>query len=160
MKGYEEEKNKVVEAFRRVQRSYNAQVFNERKVEFFAYIDSVFKVNAIAAKVKNYFKVNWFCSRWVLSWVDYGFPKRFNRDLVNTNNICEAAFKVFDTVFLNSTKNRRIDHLVLIILTHLFLYYEQVNAMRNESPKRIEEFVTKRVHAGLDLWEENKVISL
>ena len=105
---------------------------------------------------------------------DIGLPRGQSRDgPFNTNNWVEAAFRVFDTVFLELLKNKRfpsftcayqygslqvinlyrIDRLATIIVDDFFPMYE--NWPHNETrPSNDFIDVTRRGH---DLWASDQV---
>jgi hypothetical protein len=105
---------------------------------------------------------------------DIGLPRGQSRDgPFNTNNWAEAAFRVFDTVFLELLKNKRfctfifsiqsgllqlphlyrIDRLATIILDDFFPMYE--NWPHTETrPSNDFVNVTRRGH---DLWASDQV---
>jgi len=137
MKGFGDCIGGLIDGFRFVARSENGHELKERIEDFLCRViplevekcvkKSGEEKRMMILKLKNYFNVNWFCSRWIECWVDCGYPEGLNREKGNTNNPVETAFKVFDTVILGCVKNRRIDHLILVIITHVFPYYSQVS---------------------------------
>ena len=136
MRGFSESTESMIDGFRNIARARDSRDVKKRIQHFLDVVipnsidlarkKSKADKQAMIAKARQYFEKNWFCLRWIDSWIDCGYPSGFNRETANTNNPVEAAFKVFDVVLLGCVKNRRIDHLILVIITHLFPYYEQV----------------------------------
>ncbi|KIJ46841.1 hypothetical protein M422DRAFT_249585 [Sphaerobolus stellatus SS14] len=83
---------------------------------------------------------NWFTEFWLPHVTDIGLPSGRTRDgSFNTNNFSEAAFLVFDRVFLDHRKNKRIDRLALIIVLEWLPFYEFWPSEQRAIPQEIRE---------------------
>ncbi|KAK7001644.1 hypothetical protein R3P38DRAFT_3216571 [Favolaschia claudopus] len=79
----------------------------------------------MAEAVVQYFESEWFTPEWIPHFTDIGLPPTQTRDGIwNTNNWSETAFRTFDTVFLGSRSNKRIDRLALIVLNSFLPYFQ------------------------------------
>ncbi|KAK4703915.1 hypothetical protein P7C70_g2304, partial [Phenoliferia sp. Uapishka_3] len=115
-------------------------------------------------KVINYFEDNWFTAEWRREiewnvdktvshadlWTDHGMPEGMTRDgFWAQNNRTERLFKFFDDVILGGTCNRRIDHLPLIIIDTLFVYFANFEAI-NDS---IDSVLMASLDLAAEFWE-------
>jgi hypothetical protein len=109
-------------------------------------------------------------------WLDAGLPPNFTRDGPNwnTNNFSEAAFRVFDTVFLESIQNKRyffnafthcqnflipcarIDRLVTIIVEDFLPYYRYWPPGQSRPAYSLMR-ITREGH---DLWAADNIAYL
>lgn len=55
---------------------------------------------AIVTATRAYFRKNWFNETWTETFADYKVPTDIALGDVNTDNICESAFKLLDRVVL------------------------------------------------------------
>ncbi|KAK4701402.1 hypothetical protein P7C70_g4829, partial [Phenoliferia sp. Uapishka_3] len=101
-------------------------------------------------KVMHYFEDNWFTPEWRDLWVDHGQPLGITRDgFWGQNNRTERLFKTFDDVFLGGTCNRRIDHLPLIIIDTLFMYFANFSSTDDQ----INDALLEALDLGAEYWE-------
>ncbi|ORX40924.1 hypothetical protein BD324DRAFT_647829 [Kockovaella imperatae] len=103
----------------------------------------------------QYFHREWFSERWLMSVIDMGLPPFIdNRDGPwSTNNFVEAAFRVFDKVFLACRINRRLDRLLHILVFIYFPYYEK----GDRGDPRINRDLAKRLRTAMDIWEDDVI---
>ncbi|ORX38922.1 hypothetical protein BD324DRAFT_649021 [Kockovaella imperatae] len=103
----------------------------------------------------QYFHREWFSERWLMSVIDMGLPPFIdNRDGPwSTNNFVEAAFRVFDKVFLACRINRRLDRLLHILVFIYFPYYEK----GDRGDPRINRDLAKRLRTAMDIWEDDGI---
>ncbi|KAF8584271.1 hypothetical protein K439DRAFT_1616877 [Ramaria rubella] len=105
-------------------------------------------------QVYDYFCTNWFTDTWISTYTDIGLPRGQTRDGTwNVNNWEERSFLIFDTVFLDNRRNKRIDHLGAIILNDFFPFYQYWTG----SPKRISQEHLALNYAAHKLWEDSLV---
>ena len=100
---------KILEALRRAQRCKEEESWLEYytafKREVLELIDNDEKSWNV---LDQYLRQEWFSKRWLRSTTDIGLPPFVTRDGPwSTNNYAEAAFRVFDKVFLGCRVNRR-----------------------------------------------------
>ncbi|KAK4702055.1 hypothetical protein P7C70_g4169, partial [Phenoliferia sp. Uapishka_3] len=101
-------------------------------------------------KVVDYFEDNWFVVEWRDLWVDHGMPAGQTRDgFWGQNNRTERMFKFFDDVILRGVRNRRLDHLALIILDTFYAYFREYES----SSTKMDESMFEALDQGAELWE-------
>ncbi|KAF8180937.1 hypothetical protein K438DRAFT_1976392 [Mycena galopus ATCC 62051] len=107
--------------------------------------------------VSEYFETAWFIDAWIDHFTDIGLPPNRGRDGTwNTNNWSESAFKTFDTVFLQSRQNKRIDRLGAIILNSFLPYYQYWRPADRRPPQGVIEMQ----HEEYTLWDQGAVKEL
>ena len=101
--------NKVVRSLRKLQRCPIESEWLSSYQIFKNDIDSVANDGGRAlASLVQYFDRSWFSPVWRPYCIDYGIPIENTRDGPwSTNNYAEAAFRVFDRVFLCCRVNKR-----------------------------------------------------
>lgn len=161
-------KDMIINNFREVQRATSMEHADVLIESFYDKLYDAFDKNsfpnesALHQTVEcfyDYFEKNWFeKSDWFhsLCFMDIGLPAEFDRYKVNTNNVVESAFKTFDTIFLNNTKNKRIDHLASIICKFFFPFYElKIQAGNSKEYVNIE--LTERVEKGYQIYKDDLI---
>ncbi|KAJ7603863.1 hypothetical protein DFH06DRAFT_1151589 [Mycena polygramma] len=121
---------------------------------------------AMADAVAEYFEGTWFVEDWIAcplttsapeTYTDIGLPPNQGRDGIwNTNNWSESAFKTFDTVFLQSRQNKRIDRLSSHILNDFLPYYQYWRPRDRRPPQEMID-MHDRAYA---LWDSGCVAQL
>jgi hypothetical protein len=162
------DKDKIINNFREVQRATDLRHANRLIDKFYENLYSAFDadsfpnesdLNGTVECFQDYFEKNWFeKSDWFhsLCFMDIGLPAGFDRYKVNTNNIVESAFKTFDTIFLNNTKNKRIDHLASIICKFFFPFYElKIQAGNSQDYTNTE--LTERVEKAYQIYKDDMI---
>ncbi|KZT31658.1 hypothetical protein SISSUDRAFT_1038288 [Sistotremastrum suecicum HHB10207 ss-3] len=125
--------------------------FNEKLDEICDKYDEL----AMLTVLREYFQENWWCDEWRDNVIDAGLPHGLTRDVfgINTDNWTEAGFKMLETLFLKSRKNKRVDRLIAIYANDFLPYFRHWS--RTE-PRFTEEYweVTEKGH---DIWAANNV---
>ena len=99
----------VLESLRRLQRCHIITEWDDQYQTFKQDINNIANDGGEALeKLADYFDRVWFSPVWRSYCVDYGMPSECTRDGPwSTNNYAEAAFRVFDRVFLCCRVNKR-----------------------------------------------------
>jgi hypothetical protein len=98
----------------------------------------------IAAAVRRYFERNWFVPAWQPCFADYAIPADIPLGDCNTNNICEAAFKVLDRTVLAG----RFHISTAVILLRRFWPYTD-----RQEPAKLSPAHEQSLREGGVLWE-------
>jgi len=97
----------MLDAIRQAQRCPQAELWEQFYGEFGRTAQGVSTPQQWQA-LDTYIQDEWFSPRWLSKAVDFGLPVHLTRDAgLSTNNYAEAAFRVFDRVFLLSRCNKR-----------------------------------------------------
>ncbi|ODO05156.1 hypothetical protein L198_01844 [Cryptococcus wingfieldii CBS 7118] len=155
----EKKVKKILEMFRRLQRCPSWEewdtAYNSFKAEVRNYAASASPFGpSLVSDFFSYFDQQWLSDRWLTCVVDLGLPDgmivRFG---ARTNNLVEAAFKVFDKTFFHGRINKRDDRLIHIIVKIWFPSYLKHYHSR-ERPSVVLQRTLKR---AFTLWESNAI---
>ena len=111
-------RERAMELIRIVQRSKTRKELEENTARCLKELEEELKVPELA----SYLDFNWFCKRWLSTWIDLDRPNR--RGLFNTDNASEALFKIITYLFFGVKVLLSMHIVAHKIVFTVFPYYE------------------------------------